>query len=91
MRSRYTAYALGLPNYLLATWHLSTRPTTLVLEEGIRWYRLEILSRTRGGMLDTVGTVEFSASFRLDGQAGAQHEISTFVRESGRWFYVDGE
>ena len=91
MRSRYTAYAKSLPQYLLRTWHASTRPATLVLEEGVRWYRLDILSRTRGGMLDTEGTVEFTAHYRVDGISGSQHELSSFVREGGRWYYVDGE
>lgn len=91
MRSRYTAYARSLPEYLLRTWHPSTRPATLVLEEGVRWYRLDILSRSRGGMLDTEGAVEFTASYRVDGISGRQHETSRFVREGGRWYYVDGE
>ena len=30
MRSRYSAFALNLTDYLLASWHASTRPTTLV-------------------------------------------------------------
>ena len=88
MRSRYTAYSLGLTEYLLATWHPSTRPSRLELEPGIRWYRLDILGRMRGGMLDTTGTVEFRASFRHDGEAGSQHEVSKFVRERGHWFYL---
>ncbi|MEO8094326.1 MAG: YchJ family protein [Pseudolysinimonas sp.] len=90
MRSRYSAYALGLPEYLLATWHPSTRPKQLVLDAGVRWYRLEILSRVRGGMLDTDGIVEFTASYRSADGPGSQHEVSSFVRERGRWFYVDG-
>ena len=28
MRSRYSAYALGLTPYLLSTWHPSTRPAS---------------------------------------------------------------
>ena len=91
MRSRYTAYSKGLPQYLLATWHPSTRPATLVLDPRLRWYRLDILGRTRGGMLDTTGTVEFRASYRVDTQPGSQHEVSTFVREDGQWYYLDGE
>ena len=91
MRSRYSAYALGETEYLLATWHPSTRPKSLVLDPETRWYRLDILSRTRGGMLDTEGIVEFRASYRHNGEAGAQHEVSRFVREGKRWFYVDGE
>lgn len=39
-------------------------------------------------MLDTEGTVEFRASYRHGSEAGAQHEISEFVRERGQWFYV---
>lgn len=91
MRSRYSAYAMGETEYLLATWHPSTRPKSLELDPETRWYRLDILSRTRGGLLDTEGTVEFRASYRHDGQAGSQHEISRFVREGKRWFYASGE
>ena len=91
MRSRYAAYVKGLPAYLLRTWHPSTRPTELLLDPGVRWYRLEILGRTRGGMLDNEGTVEFRASFRAGLEKGSQHELSRFVRENGQWYYLDGE
>lgn len=91
MRARYSAYALGEPGYLLRTWHASTRPAELVLDQRLRWYRLDILARARGGMLDSEGTVEFRASYRIDAQPGSQHEISRFVREGGQWYYVDGE
>lgn len=91
MRSRYSAYALGFPAYLLGTWHPSTRPAELALDERLHWYRLDILGRTGGGMLDTTGTVEFRASYRIDSQPGSQHEVSRFVREGGRWYYVDGD
>ena len=43
MRSRFTAFATGNAAYLLASWHPSTRPATLELEDDIRWYRLDIL------------------------------------------------
>lgn len=91
MRSRYSAYALGLPAYVMATWHPSTRPDDLVLDSAMEWCRLDILGRTRGGMLDTVGTVEFRASYRTGGRSDSQHETSSFVRENGQWYYVDGE
>jgi SEC-C motif-containing protein len=90
MRSRYSAFAIGDPAYLLETWHPSTRPETLELDPDQRWYRLDILARTRGGMLDSTGTVEFRASYRRDGVAGEQHEVSRFVREDRRWLYLDG-
>ena len=91
MRSRYSAYAKNLPAYLLRTWHPSTRPAELVLDSRTRWYRLDILGRTRGGMLDTEGTVEFRASYRSGLDKGSQHENSSFVREDGKWYYLDGE
>lgn len=88
MRSRFSAFAMGLRDYLLASWHPSTRPATLDLDEGLRWYRLDILGRTRGGMLDTTGTVEFVAYYRDGSERGSQRENSTFVKENGRWLYV---
>ncbi len=36
-------------------------------------------------------TVEFVARHKQSGRAERLHEISGFVREEGRWFYVDGE
>ncbi|MEH6780174.1 MAG: YchJ family metal-binding protein [Rhodoglobus sp.] len=89
MRSRYSAYALNLADYLMSTWHSSTRPKMLELDADVRWFRLDIVSRTKGSMFDTTGTVEFRAHYRLDGAADQQHENSRFVRESGAWLYVD--
>jgi SEC-C motif-containing protein len=92
MRSRFSAFAVGDPAYLLATWHPSTRPSLLELDDSLRWYRLDILSRSAGGPLDTEGVVEFAAHHRArpghPGAAGVQHETSRFVREGGRWYYV---
>lgn len=88
MRSRFSAFAVGAPDYLMATWHPSTRPATLELEPGIRWYRLDILRRERGGPLDSVGVVEFEAHYRSPDGPGSQHESSSFAREGGAWYYV---
>jgi SEC-C motif-containing protein len=96
MRSRYSAFVIGDAAYLLATWHPSTRPDSLELDAGIRWFRLDILSRSGGGLLDSEGVVEFSARYRMPApgpgakrETGEQHERSRFVRTEGRWFYVD--
>lgn len=88
MRSRYSAFAVGDAEYLLATWHPLTRPESIELDPAQRWYRLDILGSERGGMLDTKGTVEFRAWYKLDGRPGEQHEVSQFLREDGRWLYV---
>ena len=90
MRSRYSAYALGLPGYILETWHASTRPASLELDPSLTWYRLDVLG-AHGGPFDRTGVVEFRAYYRSDGQRGDQHEVSRFVREGGRWYYVDAE
>lgn len=90
MRSRYSAFAIGHPAYLLATWHPTTRPNDLELDETIRWYRLDIVATTAGTPFDTSGTVEFEAFRKGPRGAGSQHEVSSFIREDGQWFYVDG-
>ena len=90
MRSRYSAFAVGDPAYLLATWHSATRPRTLDLDPDVRWTGLEVLDTTGGGLLAAEGTVEFRASYVRGGASGAQHENSRFVRDGGRWVYLDG-
>jgi SEC-C motif-containing protein len=90
MRSRYSAFAVGDVDYLLASWHPSTRPSTLELDPGLRWFRLDILATERGGMLDNEGTVEFCAHYREGRTADSQREVSRFRKIGRRWFYLDG-
>ena len=89
MRSRFSAFATGAEAYLLDTWHPSTRPQQLQLDRALRWTRLEILATTGGGFLDPAGTVAFRAHFTDRGRPGRHEEDSRFVREGGRWFYLD--
>lgn len=90
MRSRYSAFVLGLPDYLLATWHASTRPASLdAFPPGLRWLGLEIRSQSQQDA--DHATVEFVARSKRDGRAHRLHETSRFVREGGRWFYLDGD
>jgi SEC-C motif-containing protein len=90
MRSRYAAFVLGKVAYLLATWHPSTRPAELTLDPKLHWLGLDV-RRSSGGSEDSTGEVEFVARCKLNGKAGRLHEVSRFVREDGRWYYVDGE
>jgi SEC-C motif domain protein len=91
MRSRYTAFVIGEREYLLATWHPSTRPVTLEVDRSLGWYRLDIVRTDRGGPLDTTGLVEFIARYRAQGRRGELHETSRFIREGRRWYYIDGD
>ncbi|WP_259460342.1 YchJ family protein [Pseudarthrobacter phenanthrenivorans] len=91
MRSRYSAFALMDADYLRRTWHPETEPASLDLDPAMEWRRLDIISTSRGGPLDTEGTVEFKAHFRHGGERGVLHESSRFVREHRRWLYLDGQ
>jgi len=91
MRSRYTAYVMDLEDYLLASWHPSTRPASLDLKTIPRpqWVNLQVISHRQQD--DKHATVEFVARYKLNGRAFRMHEISRFLQDEGRWFYVDGE
>lgn len=89
MRSRYAAFVLEKVEYLLATWHPTTRPAELVLDAQLHWLGLEV-RRSHGGSGDSEGEVEFVARCKLHGKAGRLHEVSRFVSEDGCWYYVDG-
>jgi len=91
MRSRYSAFALLDADYLLRTWHPRTAPGELELDPGMQWRRLDILSTSRGGPLDTEGMVEFKAYYRHGSERGVLHEASRFLRENRRWLYLDGD
>jgi SEC-C motif domain protein len=90
MRSRYSAFVLDLRDYLLATWHASTRPAELEPNPpGLKWLGLEVKKSAQQDAGHA--TVEFVARSKLGGRAHRLHETSRFVREDGRWFYVDGD
>jgi SEC-C motif-containing protein len=90
MRSRYSAYVLDDLDYVLATWHPSTRPARLEPNPpGLKWLGLEL--RRHVAVSADRATVEFVARSRLDGRGQRLHETSRFTREGGRWYYLDGE
>jgi len=86
MRSRYSAYALGLHPYLLNTWHPSTAPGELDTYP-IKWMGLEVRHAQQTA---DAGVVEFVAKCKVNGRAQTMHEVSRFVHEDGRWWYIDG-
>ena len=90
MRSRYSAYVLGLTDYLLATWHPSTRPTSMDADTpGLTWLGLQVRSHEVHDA--THASVDFVARSKQGGRAQRMQEKSRFVCESGFWFYLDGE
>jgi SEC-C motif-containing protein len=93
MRSRYSAYTLGLLGYLRATWAPETCPADLDdpagTPAGLKWLGLEV--RQHAVQDADHATVEFIARSKLGGRAHRLHELSRFERRGGRWLYVDGE
>jgi SEC-C motif-containing protein len=90
MRSRYSAYVKLLPEYLLDTWHPSRRDEGLPrMQPGVQWLGLEIRQHRVLGA--NSAEVEFVARSKFGGRAHRLHETSRFVREDGRWYYVDGD
>ena len=89
MRSRYSAFVEHRADYLLATWHASQRPTALDFEPSCKWLGLEIRQARPTG--SDAAEVEFVARSRVAGRGQRLHERSRFVREDGRWYYIDGD
>lgn len=91
MRSRYCAFVMRREPYLFETWHKSTRPKDIRLlrhDPPPKWLGLDVKACTTDG---DNATVEFVARYRTGGgPATRMHETSRFVREGGRWYYVDG-
>jgi len=90
MRSRYSGFVLCNEPYLLATWHPGTRPRSIPFNKNQKWLGLRIVEARMTGEDTAEG--EFIARSRVSNAAAVrQHERSRFVREGGRWFYVDGD
>lgn len=95
MRSRYSAFALGNANYLVATRHPDFRAgddlkSIQASLRGLRWKGLEIVAAS-GGPGDTEGMVEFRAHYLVNLTPQLMHERSQFRCENGRWYYCDGD
>ena len=88
MRSRYSAYALKMEDYIFKTWHSSSKPAILGLNgDNTKWVGLQVLNKVKGEETDQDGYVEFIASFEQNGKLGVMHETSYFVKEFGAWLY----
>ncbi|HEY4369137.1 MAG TPA: YchJ family metal-binding protein [Steroidobacteraceae bacterium] len=90
MRSRYTAFVVNNEPYLLATWHASTRPASVPFDSKQKWLGLKIVDAKVADA--NTAEVEFIARYRIGGGSAARHhERSRFMRDAGRWLYVDGD
>lgn len=95
MRSRYSAYATQNMEYIEQTYHSDNRKTLggENIEQAaakVKWIGLEIVSSEKGMASDEEGFVDFIARYEEQNKQHAMREKSRFVKEDGRWFYVDG-
>ena len=93
MRSRYSAYVLKDDKYLYKSWSKTTRPSkkSLRQNQNTEWLGLTIVRTEQGSIFDSEGVVEFIARYLENGQEQQIHEVSRFIRENGKWVYLDGE
>ncbi len=90
MRSRYSAYAMGLRQYVLDTWHASTRPEHMErFDAAAKWLGLTV--KRVWTVSPDEGVVEFVArsKSRDGGPAQRLEELSRFLRVDGRWLYLN--
>ncbi|MFK3707130.1 YchJ family protein [Klebsiella sp. NPDC088457] len=94
MRSRYSAFVMKDADYLLKTWHPSCQAPQFRadLEKGFvktQWQGLTVFATDAGSHPDE-GFVSFVARFSDDNRPGVIIERSRFLKENGRWYYIDG-
>lgn len=97
MRSRYSAYALGVIDYIIETTHPlhhdwgqdreAWKKQLLAFSTNTDFERLEILGAEEGS---EVGFVTFTAHLRQAGQDRTFTERSRFEKLKGRWLYLSG-
>ena len=90
MRARYSAYIKGRESFIEETWHPSTRPENIPFDPDIKWTSLEIQDTLMGTETDDTGFVTFYVRFIKDGFPGAMTEVSEFIKESDKWYYLKG-
>jgi len=95
MRSRYAAYALGLPEYIISTTHRDNpayeanaarwRQAILSFSKGTRFLGLTIHSFTDGS---EEAFVIFTAHLEQNGLDATFTEKSRFLKEGKQWYYI---
>lgn len=97
MRSRFSAYVLNLPDYIIATTHpgsphysnnkFSWKRSISQFSKNSSFHQLEVLDHKER---DTVATVTFTAHLTQNGEDGTFTENSFFEKLNGRWYYREG-
>lgn len=90
MRSRFTAYARGNLDYVVAS-ELNADPEAVSnWMKQTRFLRLRVLS-AQGGPDDDEGSVTFEADLETAGRAHTHRETSRFRKIDGNWIFIQGK
>ncbi len=88
LRSRFSAYATKDIDYVINTTHPQTRGD-LVRSELEEWAHTVEWKELVVNNADTEGHVEFSATYRENGEVRVHRELSTFKEHDGQWYFFD--
>ncbi|MEJ2618915.1 MAG: YchJ family protein [Candidatus Thiodiazotropha sp.] len=96
MRARYSAFVVNKPEFLHQSLHPDHRldhdvNATRRWAENSEWLKLEVVDSSGGGADDEQGSVEFIATYKEQGMVRPHHEISSFRKQNGQWYFVDGK
>lgn len=96
MRARYSAFVTRQAEFLHESLHPDHRhdhdvAATKRWAEKSQWLGLEILHVNGGEQDDKDGEVEFIATYKANDLVRPHHEISTFSKVDGVWYFVDGQ
>lgn len=96
MRARYSAFVEGDIDFIMDTHDPDTvseidRDGTEQWAKASEWISLEILDTEKGQEGDTVGRVDFCATYKLKGSTVEHRESATFRKVGDNWFFVDGQ
>jgi len=96
MRARYSAYTQVAMDFLLESQHPDSRDnndpeSSRDWAENSDWHGLAILDTEGGGPDDDTGKVEFLARYTYGGDDAEYHEVGSFVKEEGLWYFTEGE
>jgi len=91
MRARYSAFATGAVDFLLATGPDADRAGLVAHCARVRFCGLKVERVEAGGAGDDEGWVTFAARFVESGRFAELRERSRFLEVDGRWRYVSGD
>lgn len=95
MRSRYSAYVKKEMAHIYTSLHPDSRTdydekSSRAWAESAEWHTFEIVETKGGGAEDREGKVEFIATYSQNGVKTEHHELSSFKKEGGTWYFVSG-